>query len=84
MRLLGQEQADLPLAEAEQQLRWIVSSAIHHHAETMYPYNRERLPNSRRIAAWIEDEHGEAIEVRRWSAHGRFDGKGAGSSFWIS
>lgn len=71
MRLPGQGQNERPPAEAVNQLRWIVSAAIHHHAETTYPYNRPGLHNSRRIAAWIEEEHGEAIDVRRWSAHGR-------------
>ncbi|ASK18872.1 hypothetical protein [Halomonas sp. N3-2A] len=71
MRLPGQGQNERPSVEAVRQLRWIVSAAIHHHAETTYPYNRPGLHNPRRIAAWIEQEHGEEIEVRRWSAHGR-------------
>lgn len=71
MRLPGQGQSERPTAEAARQLRWIVSAAIHHHAETTYPYNRPGLHNPRRIAAWIEQEHGEEFDVRRWSAHGR-------------
>ncbi|MDW0357701.1 hypothetical protein Q8G38_00055 [Halomonas venusta] len=76
MRLPGQGQNERPSVEAVRQLRWIVSAAIHHHAETTYPYNRPGLHNPRRIAAWIEQEHGEEIEVRRWSAHGRTCWKG--------
>lgn len=76
MRLPGQGQAERPPAEAARQLRWIVSAAIHHHAETTYPYNRPGLHNPRRIAVWIEEEHGEEIDVRRWSAHGRTCWKG--------
>lgn len=76
MRLPGQGQAERPPAEAVRQLRWIVSAAIHHHAEITYPYNRPGLHNPRRIAAWIEQEHGEEIDVRRWSAHGRTCWKG--------
>ena len=76
MRLPGQGQAERPPAEALQQLRWIVSAAIHHHAETTYPYNRPGLHNPRRIAAWIEEEHGEEVDVRRWAAHGRTCWKG--------
>jgi hypothetical protein len=71
MRLPGQGQAERPPAEAAQQLRWIVSAAIHHHAETTYPYNRPGLHNPRRIAAWIEMEHGETVDVGRWSRSGR-------------
>lgn len=71
MRLPGQGQAERPPAEAAQQLRWIVSAAIHHHAETTYPYNRPGLHNPRRIAAWIEQEHGEEVDVGRWSRSGR-------------
>lgn len=71
MRLPGQGQAERPSAEAVRQLRWIASAAIHHHAETTYPYNRPGLHNTRRIAGWIEEEHGEVFDVRRWSASGR-------------
>lgn len=71
MRLPGQGQAERPPAEAARQLRWIVSAAIHHHAETTYPYNRPGLHNPRRIAAWIELEHGEVVDVGRWSRSGR-------------
>lgn len=71
IRLPGQGQNERPSVEAVRQLRWIVSAAIHHHAETTYPYNRPGLHNPRRIAAWIEEEHGEAFDVRRWSASGR-------------
>lgn len=71
MRLPGQGQAERPPTEAAQQLRWIASAAIHHHAETTYPYNRPGLHNPRRIAAWIEQEHGEVVEVGRWSRNGR-------------
>ena len=71
MRLPGQGQSEYPTAEAARQLRWIVSAAIHHHAETTYPYNRPGLHNPRRIAAWIEAEHGEAVDVGRWSRSGR-------------
>ncbi|WP_427030884.1 hypothetical protein [Halomonas sp. H2] len=71
MRLPGQGQSDYPNAEAARQLRWIVSAAIHHHAETTYPYNRPGLHNPRRIAAWIEEEHGEEVDVGRWSRSGR-------------
>lgn len=71
MRLPGQGQAERPPAEAARQLRWIVSAAIHHHAETTYPYNRPGLHNPRRIAAWIEQEHGEEVDVGRWSRSGR-------------
>ena len=71
MRLPGQGQSEYPTAEAARQLRWIVSAAIHHHAETTYPYNRPGLHNPRRIAAWIEQEHGEAVDVGRWSRSGR-------------
>ncbi|BCB62206.1 hypothetical protein HaloA020_29070 [Halomonas sp. A020] len=76
MRLPGQGQAERPSAEAARQLRWIVSAAIHHHAETTYPYNRPGLHNPRRIAAWIELEHGEVVDVRRWAASGRTCWKG--------
>ncbi|WP_404377833.1 hypothetical protein [Vreelandella aquamarina] len=76
MRLPGQGQSEYPTAEAARQLRWIASAAIHHHAETTYPYNRPGLHNPRRIAAWIEAEHGEEIDVRRWAAHGRTCWKG--------
>lgn len=76
MRLPGQGQAERPPVEAAQQLRWIVSAAIHHHAEATYPYNRPGLHNPRRIAAWIEEEHGEEVDVRRWAAHGRTCWKG--------
>ncbi len=71
MRLPGQGQAERPPAEAARQLRWIVSAAIHHHAETTYPYNRPGLHNPRRIATWIKDEHGEVVDVGRWSRSGR-------------
>jgi hypothetical protein len=71
MRLPGQGQSEYPTAEAARQLRWIVSAAIHHHAETTYPYNRPGLHNPRRIAAWIETEHGEAVDVGRWTRSGR-------------
>lgn len=71
MRLPGQGQSEYPPAEAVSQLRWIVSAAIHHHAETTYPYNRPGLHNPRRIAAWIEAEHGEEVDVGRWSRSGR-------------
>lgn len=71
MRLPGQGQSEYPTAEAARQLRWIVSAAIHHHAETTYPYNRPGLHNPRRIAAWIEQEHGEEVDVGRWSRSGR-------------
>lgn len=71
MRLPGQGQSEYPTAEAARQLRWIVSAAIHHHAETTYPYNRPGLHNPRRIAAWIEMEHGETVDVGRWSRSGR-------------
>ena len=71
MRLPGQGQSEYPPAEAVNQLRWIVSAAIHHHAETTYPYNRPGLHNPRRIAAWIELEHGEEVDVGRWSRSGR-------------
>jgi len=76
MRLPGQGQAERPPAEAARQLRWIVSAAIHHHAETTYPYNRPGLHNPRRIAAWIEAEHGVVVDVRRWAASGRTCWKG--------
>lgn len=76
MRLPGQGQAELPPAEAALQLRWIVSAAIHHHAETTYPYNRLGLHNPRRIAVWIEQEHGVVVDVRRWAASGRTCWKG--------
>lgn len=76
MRLPGQGQAERPPIEAARQLRWIVSAAIHHHAETTYPYNRPGLHNPRRIAAWIEMEHGEDVDVRRWAANGRTCWKG--------
>lgn len=76
MRLPGQGQAERPPAEAARQLRWIVSAAIHHHAETTYPYNRPGLHNPRRIAAWIQQEHGEEVDVRRWTASGRTCWKG--------
>ena len=76
MRLPGQGQAERPPVEAARQLRWIVSAAIHHHAETTYPYNRPGLHNPRRIAAWIELEHGEVVDVRRWAASGRTCWKG--------
>lgn len=71
MRLPGQGQNKHPPAEVARQLRWIVSAAIHHHAETTYPYNRPGLYNPRRIAAWIEAEHGETVDVGRWSRSGR-------------
>tara|TARA_R110002051_G_scaffold320784_1_gene406807 strand:+ start:1071 stop:1661 length:591 start_codon:yes stop_codon:yes gene_type:complete len=71
IRLPGQGQSERPPVEAARQLCWIVSAAIHHHAETTYPYNRPGLHNPRRIAAWIAQEHGEKIDIRRWSAHGR-------------
>lgn len=71
MRLPGQGQGERPPVEAVRQLRWIASAAIHHHAETTYPYNRPGLHNPRRVALWIESEHGEEIDVRRWSTHGR-------------
>lgn len=71
MRLPGQGQSEHPPAEAAQQLRWIVSAAIHHHAETTYPYNRPGLHNPRRIAAWIEMEHGEEVNTRDWSRRDR-------------
>ncbi|WP_339934571.1 hypothetical protein [Vreelandella glaciei] len=71
MRLPGQGQSEYPPAEAVNQLRWIVSAAIHHHAEATYPYNRPGLHNPRRIAAWIEEEHGEEVDVGRWSRSGR-------------
>lgn len=71
MRLPGQGQSEYPPAEAVSQLRWIVSAAIHHHAETTYPYNRPGLHSPRRIAAWIEEEHGEAVDVGRWTRQGR-------------
>lgn len=71
MRLPGQGQAERPPAEAARQLRWIVSAAIHHHAETTYPYNRPGLHNPRRIAAWIELEHGEEVNTRDWSRRDR-------------
>ncbi|WP_404466245.1 hypothetical protein LG331_08140 [Vreelandella aquamarina] len=76
MRLPGQGQAERPPAEAARQLRWIVSAAIHHHAETTYPYNRPGLHNPRRIAVWIEQEHGAVVDVRRWAASGRTCWKG--------
>ncbi len=71
MRLPGQGQNERPSAEAVRQLHWIVSAAIHHHAENTYPYNRPGLHNPRRIAAWIEEEHGEDVDVGRWSRIGR-------------
>lgn len=71
MRLPGQGQSDYPTAEAARQLRWIVSAAIHHHAEVTYPYNRPGLHNPRRIAAWIEEEHGEEVNTRDWSRRDR-------------
>jgi hypothetical protein len=71
MRLPGQGQSEYPPAEAINQLRWIVSAAIHHHAETTYPYNRPGLHNPRRIAAWIEQEHGETVDVSRWTRRNR-------------
>jgi len=71
MRLPGQGQSDYPNAEVARQLRWIVSAAIHHHAETTYPYNRPGLHNPRRIAAWIEMEHGEEVNTRDWRRRDR-------------
>ncbi|MCC5904053.1 MAG: hypothetical protein JJT87_19250 [Halomonas sp.] len=71
MRLPGQRQNERPPVEAVHQLRWIASAAIHHHAETTYPYNRPGLHNPRRIAAWIEVEHDETINVGRWTRQGR-------------
>lgn len=71
MRLPGQGQSERPPVEATRQLRWIVSAAIHHHAETTYPYNRSGLHGPRSIATWIEKEHGEAVDVGRWSRSGR-------------
>lgn len=70
MRLPGQGQSERPPAEAARQLRWIASAAIHHHAETTYPYNRSGLRSPHRIAAWIKMEHG-AVDVGRWSRSGR-------------
>ncbi|MGS2743586.1 hypothetical protein ACU6TU_08315 [Halomonas sp. LS-001] len=71
MRLPGQGQSEHPPAEAVRQLHWIASAAIHHHAETTYPYNRPGLHNPRRIAAWIELEHGERVNARDWSRRDR-------------
>lgn len=71
MRLPGQGQSERPPAEAAQQLRWIVSAAIHRHAETTYPYNRPGLHSPRRIAVWIKMEHGEMVDVGRWSRRRR-------------
>lgn len=76
-RLPGQGQSEYPPAEAVDQLRWIVSAAIHHHAETTYPYNRPGLHNPRRIAAWIELEHGEEVNTRDWSRRDRSTWGGA-------
>lgn len=71
MRLPGQGQSQYPTAETARQLQWIASAAIYHHGQATYPYNRPGLHNPRRIAAWIYDEHGEQIDVGRWSRHGR-------------
>lgn len=81
MRLPGQGQSDYPNAEAARQLRWIVSAAIHHHAEVTYPYNRPGLHNPRRIAAWIEEEHGEEVNTRDWSRRDRSTWGGVWSAF---
>ena len=71
MRLPGQGQSERPSSEAARQLRWIASAAIHHHAETTYPYNRSGLHTPRRIAAWIEAEHGAEVNTRDWSRKDR-------------
>ncbi len=71
MRLPGQGQNEQPPTDAVRQLQWIVSAAIYHHSEVTYPYNRPGLHNPRRIAAWIEEEHGEEVNTRDWSRRDR-------------
>lgn len=71
IRCPGQGQGR-PTAEMLEQLRWLCRAALHHHAEATYPYNRAGLDTSRKVAAWLSDECGVTLDVRRWSQSGRW------------
>lgn len=71
IRCPGQGQGR-PTAEMLEQLRWLCRAALHHHCEATYPYNRAGLDSSRKVAAWLSDECGVNLDVRRWSQAGRW------------
>ena len=70
-RMPGQGQEERPTTEAWRTLTALAWAAIHHHAESTYPYNRPGLSGPRAIKAWLEEERGQTIDVRRWSASAR-------------
>jgi len=70
-RLPGQGDSEHPSTEAWRTLKALAWAAIYHHGEATYPYNRPGLAGPRAIKAWLEEERGTTIDVRRWSASGR-------------
>lgn len=70
-RLPGQGHDELPPADSVRTLQALCWAAIHHHSQVTYPYNRPGLYSPKRIQRWLEEERGQTIDVRRWSAAGR-------------
>lgn len=70
VRLPGQGKG-LPTAEQLETLRYLCAAALYHHAEVTWPYSRPGLPTPRAVRAWMLDEFGAEVDVRRWSASGR-------------
>ncbi|MFC0268561.1 hypothetical protein [Kushneria aurantia] len=70
-RLPGQGGADFPSVAAAGAMQALCRAAIHHHSQVTWPYRRPGLKGPRAIARWLDDERGEEIDVRRWSAAGR-------------
>lgn len=70
-RMPGQGDNEHPNAEAFRQMKALAWAAIHHHGEATYPYNRPGLAGPRAIKSWLEEWHGQSIDVNRWSRTGR-------------
>lgn len=70
VRLPGQGKG-LPTAEQLETLRYLCAAALYHHGEVTWPYSRPGLPTPRAVRAWMLDEFGVEVDVRRWSASGR-------------
>lgn len=70
-RLPGQGQDERPAAETVRAMRELCWAAIYHHGEVTHPYGRRGLPGARSIDAWLQEERGFELDVRRWGAAGR-------------
>lgn len=70
-RLPGQGQDERPQVEAVRAMQELCWAAIYHHGEVTHPYGRRGLPGARSIDAWLQEERGFELDVRRWGAAGR-------------